>query len=186
MLLYVNGDEISGGACAINNFVQANDDIHHTASGNKAHPDNIMHSYGYYLSRLLNIGFRSEANVKPSNESIYDGVINFVDNILPSLRSQYTVIVIGWMPNPDVKKLELLANKLRQLDVEYIFFNTKKPLPNSVKIDFGNYLDLKNANDCFIPWCVKNRYNLKNNQYPDAEAHNAWAKYLFSKMIEVL
>lgn len=185
MLLYVNGDEISGGACAINDFVQANNDIRYTASGDKAHPDNIMHSYGYYLSRLLNLGLRCEANVKSSNQEIYNSVINFVDNILPKLRSQYTVIVIGWKPNPDVDQLEFLAKKLKNLNIEYIFFNTEKPLLKSKKINFGNYLDLSDINECFVTWCKKYGYTVKNKKYPDAHAHSAWAKYLFSKMIEI-
>lgn len=185
MLLYVNGDELSGGACAINDFVQANDDIHCKASGNKAHPDNIMHSYGYYLSRLLNLGYRCEAKVRENNEEIYDNVINFVDNTLPTLRSQYTVICVGWQPDPDIHKLNVLANKLKKLNVEYVFFNTKKPLLKSAELDFSNYLDLTSKDDCFVHWCKNNGYEVKNNRYPDANAHSAWAKYVFSKMIEV-
>lgn len=185
MLLYVNGDEISGGACAVNNFVQANDDINHTASGNKAHPDNIMHSYGYYLSRLLNVGFRCEATVK-NNQEIYDGVLNFVNNVLPKLRSQYTVVAVGWKPGVDVSLLNGLADRLKTLKIEYIFFNTHKPISQNAEISFGNYLDLTAKDDCFIVWCKRQGYTLKNNTYPDAQAHNAWAKYLFSKMVEVL
>ena len=186
MLLYVNGDEISGGACAVNDFVEAFDDIHHKASGNKAHPENVMHSYGYYLSRLLNVGFRCEATVKESNQEIYDSVLNFVDNILPKLRSQYTVIAVGWMPDPDVELLNNLSARLKELKLEYVFFNTKKPLLKSAKIDFGNYIDLKDKDECFVQWCKNNSYEIKNNRYPDANAHNAWAKHIFSKIIEVL
>ena len=186
MLLYVNGDEISSGACAINDYVQADDDIHHTASGNKAHPDNIMHSYGYYLSKLLNVGLRCEATAKKSNNDIYNDVNNFVDNILPKLRSQYTVIAVGWVPGTDIQLLSTLANKLKTLKIEYIFFNTKQPLSKNVEVGFGNYVDLKDKNECFVPWCKNNGYTIKNSLYPSAAAHNAWAKYIFSKMIEVL
>lgn len=185
MLLYVNGDELSSGACAINDFVQADHDIRHTASGNKAHPDNVMHSYGYYLSRLLNLGFRCEATVNESNQNICNSVDNFIDNILPQLRCQYTVVVVGWMPGVDATKLSTLANKLKALKIEYVFFNTKKPLPKSVDLDFSNYIDLKNSDECFVTWCKNNGHTIKNGRWPDAAAHNAWAKYLFSKMVEV-
>ena len=186
MLLYVNGDEISAGACAINDFVQANDDINYKASGNKAHPENIMHSYGYYLSRLLNVGFRCEATVKENHDDIYNSVINFIDNVLPKLRSQYTVVAVGWMPDPDIHKLNVLADKLKEHNIEYVFFNTKKPLLKSAELSFGNYLDLTAKDECFLHWCKNNGYEVKNNRYPDANAHSAWAKYIFSKMVEVL
>lgn len=186
MLLYVNGNELSGGACAMNNFVQANDDIHHTASGNKAHPDNTMHSYGYYLSRLLNVGFWCEATVRKSNQEIHDSVLNFVDNVLPTLRSHYTVVAVGWMPGVDIHLLSNLAEKLKTLNIDYVFFNTEKPLPKSTEINFGNYLDLTDPNECFLTWCKNQNYQLKNNQYPNAAGHNAWAKYIFSKIVEVL
>ena len=186
MLLYVSGDEISGGACCVNEFVQADHDIHHTASGNKAHPDNVMHSYGYYLSRLLNVGFRCEAFARQNNQEIYDSVENFIDNILPKLRSQYTVVVVGWKPGVDVNLLNDLADRLATLKIEYIFFNTSKPIAQTAKLSFGNYLDLTAKDDCFLVWCKNHGHALKNDLWPDSSAHNAWAKYLFSKMIEVL
>jgi hypothetical protein len=183
MLLYVNGDEISGGACAINDFVVASDDIHHTASANKAHPDNIMHSYGYYLSRMLNIAFRCEATVIENNREIYNNVINFLDNSLPALKSQYTVVAIGWMPDPNIDDLNFLANKLTQLNIDYVFFNTKKPLLKSAELTFNNRIDLTNKDECFLPWCKLNKHEVRNNRYPSANTHNAWAKHLFNKFI---
>lgn len=183
MLLYVNGDEISGGACAINDFVVAFDDIHHTASANKAHPDNIMHSYGYYLSRMLNIAYRCEATVRENNREIYDNVIDFLENQLPKLRSQYTVVAIGWMPDPDIDDLNFLADKLTQLNIDYVFFNTKKPLLKSSKLTFNNRIDLTVKDECLLPWCKLNGHEVKNNRYPSANAHNAWAKHLFNKFI---
>ena len=186
MLLYVNGDELSGGACAINDFVSAADDIHYTASGNKAHPDNVMHSYGYYLSRMLNVGYRCEATIKDNNHAIYTSVMDFVDNVLPKLNSQYTAIVVGWMPDPNINELNSAADKLTKNNIDYVFFNTKKPLLKSAKLDFDNLIDLTDKGQCFLHWCKDNKHEIKNNRYPSANAHNAWAKYLFSKFIEVL
>ena len=185
MLLYINGDELSGGACAVNDFVTAIEDIHHKASGNKAHPENIMHSYGYYLSRLLNLGMRCEATVKESNQEIYNSVISFIENSLPKLRSQYTVVVVGWMPDVEADMLNDLAAKLKEINVEFVFFNTKKPLLKSAKLTFSNLVDLQDKDECFITWCKNKGYEIKNSRYPDANAHNAWAKYIFGKMIEV-
>lgn len=186
MLLYVNGDEISGGACAINDFVQASDDIHHTVSGDKAHPENIMHSYGYYLSRLLNVGLRCEATVKSNNSEIFNQTRQFVTSKLSALKSNYTVICVGLMPGVNIDELNDFANFLDQHRLEKIIFNTKTPLLKSANLTFGNYLDLKDENDCFITWCKNNKQAIKNKKYPDSQSHNAWAKHIFTKMIEVL
>lgn len=184
MLLYVNGDELSAGACAINDFVSAADDIHYTASGAKAHPDNVMHSYGYYLSRMLNVGYRCEATVKDSNHEIYNSVMNFVENVLPKLNSQYTAITVGWMPDPDVGELNSIADLLTKRNIDYVFFNTKKPLLKSAELTFDNHIDLTDKDQCFVPWCRNNKHEVKNNRYPSANAHNAWAKHLFNKFVQ--
>ena len=184
MLLYVNGDELSGGACAINDFVCAADDIHYTASGNKSHPDNIMHSYGYYLSKMLNLGYRCEAKQQDSNLDIYNSVIHFVEKILPTLRSQYTVIVVGWMPDPKVDLLNTLADILTHHNIDYAFFNTKKPLQKSAQLTFKNCIDLTNKDECLLTWCKNNGHEVKNNKFPDANSHNAWAKYMFNRLTD--
>jgi hypothetical protein len=184
MLLYVNGDELSAGACCINDFVQADDDYRYTAQANKAHPENLMHSYGYYLSRLLNLGFRCEATVKKSNTEILHSVEEFAANQLPKLKSAYTVMCIGLMPGVDIDNLNTTVKLLESLNINFVLFNTKKPLYKSAELLFNNCINLYNESECFIPWCRNNNYQLKNNQYPDAQGHNAWAKYIFSKYVE--
>ena len=184
MLLYVNGDELSAGACCINDFVQADDDYRFAAQANKAHPENIMHSYGYYLSRLLNLGFRCEATVKKSNSEIIHATTEFVTHTWPRLKSAYTVICIGLMPGVDIVQLNTLAKLLAANHIDTVFFNTKKPLPKSAELEFTNCIDLHSDTECFVTWCRSNNYQLKNNQYPDAQAHNAWAKYIFGKMVK--
>ena len=183
MLLYVNGNELSAGACCINDFVQADDDYRYVAQANKAHPENVMHSYGYYLSRLLNLGFRCEATAKKSNNEIFAETIDFVNNTLPKLKSAYTVICVGLMPGVDLVQLNQLAELLKSKSIDGIFFNTKKPLPKTSIITFSNAIDLYNETECFVSWCQQNNYHLKNNQYPDVQAHNAWAKHLFSHFV---
>ena len=184
MLLYVNGNEISAGACCINDFVQADDDYRFTAQANKAHPENVLHSYGYYLSRLLNLGFRCEASVKHNNQEIAKSVEHFVCNSLPLLKSQYTVVVVGWLSIVDADPVNKLATLLDQKNIQKIFFNIKKPALKPLTFTFDNCIDLHSSNDCFIPWCKDSGYQLKNNQYPDSQAHNAWAKYIFKKIGE--
>ena len=184
MLLYVNGNELSAGACCINDFVQADDDYRFVAQANKAHPENVMHSYGYYLSRLLNLGFRCEATAKKSNTETLQNTSDFVAHTLPRLKSAYTVVCVGLMPGVDAAQLNSLAASLQSQRIEFVFFNTKKPIPVSTKLAFNNCIDLHSESDCFVPWCKKNNHQLKNNQYPDAQAHNAWAKYIFSKMMQ--
>lgn len=186
MLLYVNGNTISGGACCANDFVQADDDIHYVAQYNKSHPDNVMHSFGYYLSRLLNVGFRCEANNKESNSETFEQTTYFLTNTLPMLKSMYTVVCIGLMPQVDVTALNKLAALCKIQNIEFIVFNTHKPLPTTASVEFGNLIDLKDESECFVTWCKNNNHVLKNNMYPDVDAHNAWAKYIFSKLIENL
>lgn len=183
MLLYVNGDELSAGACCVNDFVQADDDYRFTAQSNKAHPENVMHSYGYYLSRLLNLGFRCEATVKNTNNQIFSETTEFVTQILPRLSSSYTVVCLELTSTVDIVQLNTLAKLLANNRIDSVFFNTKKPLPETAELTFKNCIDLHNDNECFTNWCRSNNYQLKNNRYPDAQVHNAWAKYLFSKMM---
>jgi hypothetical protein len=186
MLLYINGDEIAGGACCINDFVQSNDDHRHTSAADKAHPENIMHSNGYYLSRLLNLALRVEAGVKKSNHDIFDEVEEFVVTKLPKLKSMYTVICVGLMPGVDVPRLNALVKLLKIYKLTFIFYNTRKPLLKSADLEFTNLLDLTNESECFVPWCKQNKQVLKNEKYPDSNAHNAWAKFIFNKMVEHL
>lgn len=186
MLLYVNGHELSAGAGAVNNYVQANDDIHHVTLGNRAHPDNAVHSYGYYLSRLLNLGFICDASRKKSNAEIIDQTQSFLKNKLPRLKSQYTVICIELMPKVDVQKLNQLVESIKNQKLQYIIFNSQQALPANAQLTFGNYLDLKDQNQCFSTWCKNNHHTIQKNLYPTVDTHNAWAKYIFGHMIQEL
>ncbi len=186
MLLYVNGDELSAGAGTVNNYVQANDDIHRAALGTRAHPDNAVHSYGYYLSKLLNLGFVCDAGRRKSNTETIDQVQYFIQNKLPGLKSQYTVICIGLIPQVDVQKLNQLVELIKDRQLQYVIFNSQQPLPPNAQLTFGNYLDLKDQNQCFLTWCKNNQYTIQKNLYPGVDAHNAWAKYIFSHMIQEL
>jgi len=183
MLLYVNGNDICGGAKSINNYRVAKEHSKYTGSGNKSHPDNVMHSFGYYLSKRLGLGMKIEATVK-DNETIYNEVIDFIDRQLPKLRSHYTVVVVGWAPDVDGKMLNSLAAKLEEMDLEFIFFNTAKPLPKKWKQTFSNLVDLKSQSSCFLTWCRELGHPLKEDQYPDRHAHEQWAQTLFRLMIK--
>lgn len=183
MILYVNGNDICGGAKCINNYRVARDDPKYTGSANKSHPENLMHSFGYYFSKMMGVGMRSEATVN-SNDDIYDQTIKFVDVDLPRLRSYYTVIVIGWSPGASGKKINQLANKLKKLNIEFVFFCTQEPMPTKWEQSFDNLLDLKSQENCFLTWCHNNGHELKEDRYPDNKAHEEWAKHLFRLTIE--
>jgi len=183
MIVYINGDEISAGACCINDYAIARDDEQYYMQGNKCHPENIMHSYGYYFSRLMNLGLRCEANQKNDNLEIAEQVEDFVFNELPKLKSNYTFVVVGWKtiidPDPVVRTAELL----KQLNIQYIFFNENKPAANGIKVDIDNFIDMSDPSMCITNWLKENNHILKNNKYPDAQGHNAWAKHLFNYVI---
>lgn len=181
MLLYVNGNDICGGAKSINNYRVARDDSRHTGSGNKGHPDNVMHSFGYYLSKGLGLGMRVEATVK-DNDAVYNETVNFVDNHLPKLKSLYTVIVVGWAPGVSSDLVEQLASKLSDLKLEFIFFNTEEPITE--ELSFTNLIDLNDHGQCLLPWCQEQGYALTDDRYPGRAAHEAWARHLFHLMIE--
>lgn len=184
MLLYINGDEISAGACCVNDYVIASDDELIHMQGNKGHPDNIIHSYGYYFSRLMNLGLRCEASQKENNLEIAEQVENFIFNLLPKLKSNYTFAVVGWKtiidPDPVVRTAELL----KQHNVDYIFFNENKPAANGMKINIDNLIDLSDPTMCINNWLKAHNQILKNGKYPDPQGHNAWAKQLFNLVID--
>lgn len=182
MLLYINGNEVCGGAKSINNHRIASDDPKYTGSGNKSHPENVMHSFGYYLSKMLGLGMRVEATVK-SNDTVYKEVVDFVDVQLPKLRSWYTVIVVGWAPGASGEMLNQLATKLNDLNLEFIFFNTEEPIEDWEQ-SFSNLVDLQSQDLCFLTWCQTHGHNLKEDRYPDRQAHEQWAKYLFHLTVQ--
>lgn len=184
MLLYINGNELSAGACCVNDYVVAGDDLLIHMQGNKGHPDNIIHSFGYYFSRLMNVGLRCEASQKENNYEIANQVDRFVNESLPKLKSNYTFVIIGWQTIIDTIPVEKTAELLNNHNIEYIFFNETKPPANKINVKIKNLIDLNDPSLCLTQWLVDQNHILKNKKYPDPQGHNAWAKYLFNLYID--
>ena len=95
MILYVNGDNHTVAAQAINDYCFANDDFSKIALGRKAHPNNLEVSWGSQLAKLLKLALVSDAECDSSNERILRSTYEFLET-LNAKKYSYTMIVIGW------------------------------------------------------------------------------------------
>jgi hypothetical protein len=125
MILYVNGEDFSAGACAVNDFSFANDDFKYVALGLKPHPDNLAASYGIHLSKMLALALVCEAEAQSSNQRIIDTTYNYINNISPK---QHTLVVIGWNAIgrknlKDHESIFQLHNDLIKNKMPHLFFN---------------------------------------------------------------
>jgi len=90
MFLYINGDSHSAGAEAANTYCFANDDFKYRHLGRKAHPDNLLVSYGSILAKKLNAKLICDAESSSSNARIIRTTRDFLKYTTPD------IIVIGW------------------------------------------------------------------------------------------
>lgn len=95
MILYVNGDEYSSAAKAVNDYSFANDDFTKVALGKKPHPDNLAVSWGMQLSKIVKLAMINESESYCSNDRIMRTTREFIKKI-PTLDSKLTVLAIGW------------------------------------------------------------------------------------------
>jgi hypothetical protein len=95
MILYVNGDSHAAGAEAVNDYAFADEDIKYVTLGKRPHPDNLNVSWGMRLSKILNLGLKSDAESGGSNDRIIRTTNEFIDR-RGDLSYPYTVVVIGW------------------------------------------------------------------------------------------
>lgn len=165
MILYVNGENFSAGANAVNDFLFANDDFKYVALGTKPHPDNLLASYGMQLSKMLKLALVCKAESLYTNRDILETSYRYLDNIDPN---QYTVVVIGWakVQPKDTEthnKIFELHEYLTNRNIPHLFFNSIAKLDFAVdqQKDWGN-----NYIDPYTSAAV-----------PD---HLFWAQYLFS------
>lgn len=161
MLLVSVGNEIAGGATVNNSYVFAKDDIQHTALGEIAHPENVKNSYGWYLSQKLGLAHKCYSGNYTDNQQIYSAAENFLLNVLPNLKSNYTVIAIGWLP----EEKNHYDEKIKQLIH-----------PSTEYYSFDMLLD-------FVSWS-KQHNQLNQFNYPTRAAHQYWAQHLFEKIID--
>lgn len=162
MLLASFGNEIAGAATVNNSFVYADDDINCATMGKIAHPENITNSYSWYLAKQLGLSHKSLSSDYQTNQEIYHSFERFVTKTLPTIGSNYTVLVVGWFPDNrgefDAKACALCE----QYNTQYCSFDL--------------ILD-------FVDWC-RNNDQLNQYNYPTREAHHQWANQLFEKIID--
>ena len=92
MKLLINGDSHSAAAECVNTYGFAEDDSRYFMQGRRPHPDNLVKSFGYLLSKPLQLGLVMMAESGSSNNRIMRTTRDYLkehdtDNIL---------VVIGW------------------------------------------------------------------------------------------
>lgn len=162
MLLISAGNQIAGGATVNNSYSVANEDIACSAMGEIAHPDNIKNTYGWYLAQKMGLSHKCLSINNCDNAQLYNKVKDFVTNSLPELRSNYTVLVVGWMPDQHKQYSSKTEQLCKDHGVQYYAFD--------MTLDF-------------VAQCKKNNQLTKQN-YPNGAAHNSWATHLFNKITE--
>lgn len=188
MLLYVNGDTISAGAKSINNFIQADDDFAYVAQGSRGHPDNIVNSWGYFLSKHLNLSFKCDAQPYKTNQEIANVTCDFLNNHWPRLNNNYLIVSIGWLPifnQEQIKPILKTIECVESIGQNWIFFNTTKPIVNCNIELKSNYVDPYDSNSTFLNYSINNQFEILDG-YPRKTAHQQWAKYLFKRLTKLL
>jgi len=145
MLLISAGNEITGGATVSNEFVVANDDFRCVAMGEIAHPDNVIGSYGYFLSRFLKLGFKCLISKTNNNQDVYRNIVNLIENSPAVKNSKYTVLIVGLFPDNRKNYDHKISELCYQYSIEYYSFDL--------------ILD-------FMTWCRNNKY-LNQFGYPN-------------------
>lgn len=169
MKLYINGEDFSAGAFAVNDFSFANDDFKYVAFGLKPHPDNLAASYGMHLSKMLALALVCEAEAQSSNQRIIDTTYNYINNISPK---QYTIIVIGWAAL-DKKTIHVhdeiydLHKLLYKKKLPHLFFNAVNDMSIVPKENRKNW---------------KQNFIGPYNQSATKHDHLFWAQYLFKHL----
>lgn len=169
MILFVNGEDFSAGAKAVNDFSFANDDFRFVALGLKPHPDNLAASYGMHLSKMLKLALVCSAEASSTNQRILDTTYEYINSINPK---QHTVVIIGW------GKIDKKNIQEHESIYELHQFLTKKKIPHL----------FFNATDCFtnVP---KELHKDWNHNFIDpylktanGSSHLFWAQYLFKHL----
>jgi len=167
MILYVNGEDFSAGARAVNDFSFANDDFKYVALGLKPHPQNLSVSYGMHLSKMLKLALVCEAEAQSTNERILETTYAYLNNINPK---QYTTVIIGWslVKNADMhEQIYNLHKLLSKKKIPHLFFNAVSDMS-------------------FIPQEMRKKWKSNfiepYNNSLSTKDHLFWAQYLFKHL----
>ncbi len=169
MILYVNGEDFSAGAKAVNDYSFANDDFRHVALGTKPHPENLVASYGMHLSKMLALALVCNAEAQFTNQQILETTNNYLENIDPK---QYTIVIIGWTKVAKNRieehgQIYNLHRYLVQRNITHLYFNATDPfsnVPKELHKDWG--------------------FNFIEPYSSTATGHTqlSWAQYLFNHL----
>lgn len=169
MILYVNGEDFSAGAKAVNDFSFANDDYRYVASGSKPHPENLSVSYGMHLSKMLKLALVCEAESQSTNERILKTTHTYINGISPK---QFTNVVIGWAPI--TTKTIAVHDQIRDLHkalykkkIPHLFFNAKNDMSIVPEEDRKNWK--KNFIEPYTNSAL-------------GHTHLSWAQFLFKQL----
>ena len=92
MILLINGDSHSAAAECVNTYGFAEDDSKYFMQGRRPHPDNLVKSFGYLLSKPLQLGLVMMAESGSSN----DRIMRTTRDYLKEHDTDNTLVVIGW------------------------------------------------------------------------------------------
>lgn len=92
MILLINGDSHSAAAECVNTHGWAMDDSKYFMQGRRPHPDNLVKSFGYLLSKPLGLGLVMMAESGSSNDRILRTTRDYIKNH----DTSNLLIVIGW------------------------------------------------------------------------------------------
>ena len=93
-MIYINGDSHSAGADIIPGIAFAQDDPRYLAYGRRAHPEALLHTYGYRIAKTLNQGFFCEAESGSSNDRIIRTTKNYISRTKD--KKSIGFVIIGW------------------------------------------------------------------------------------------
>lgn len=169
MILTVYGDRYVTGEHIVRPYTWAVEDHWHHSRGDRAHPDNIPHSVGYKLSKLLHIGFHAGVTKDSTVENIIDCCI-----ALEHQQPKQNILLITWNQEHLYlrDRVETLGSALEEEDIPHCFINTEtrfEPIG-------GRWLWDTSEND-LVSWADSN--NLMNNNGLSSLGHMKLANLCF-------
>ena len=125
-MLIVYGDRWAAAGHADKPFDWAIEDRWQISRGLRPHPDNLMHGFGYKLSKLVHIGFHSGVE---RDKNVADAVTSCA-NILQK-NPKDNIVIASWSPTQLAQTFELekFIELLDMTDTTYCFVNSENTVP---------------------------------------------------------
>lgn len=78
-----------------------------------------------------------------------------------------------------------LDQELNQFEIPHLFFNSYNSFDDSLRVTWGNrYLDPYDPNRTYWKWLSDQGFKSNQNYHFNADAHQAWAKFLLTKLTD--